>query len=147
MMLDIGCGNNKQDGFIGIDKRELKNVDVVHDIEIFPWPFKDNSFITALMSHVFEHIKPWLSIDVMNEIHRVLVNDGQLAISCPYGWSGGYIQDPTHCNPVNEVTWQYFDPEYPLYSIYEPKPWKIEKGFPQYQCNGNLEVLMRKVQL
>jgi len=143
MLLDIGCGDRKQENFTGMDKRDLPNVDIVHDLELFPWPIEDNSCFTVVGSHIFEHIKPWLTIDFMNEIHRVLKPNGQLALSMPYGWSKGFIQDPTHCNPTNEVTWQYFDPNYPLYEIYRPNPWKIEKGFPQYQANGNMEVLMR----
>lgn len=35
--LDIGCGGNKQEGFIGMDKRELPGVDIIHDLEVFPW--------------------------------------------------------------------------------------------------------------
>jgi predicted SAM-dependent methyltransferase len=143
-MLDLGCGENKQENFTGIDKRDLPGVDIVHDLEVFPWPLEDESCMTVVGAHIFEHIKPWLTIDFMNECHRILVENGQLMLAVPYGWSKGYIQDPTHCNPVNEVTWQYFDPDYELYKIYEPKAWKIEKGFPQYQTNGNLEVLMKK---
>jgi predicted SAM-dependent methyltransferase len=143
MLLDIGCGNNKQEGFTGMDKRDLPGVDIVHDLEVFPWPIETASYATVTGSHIFEHIKPWLVIDFMNEIHRILIPMGQLALSMPYGWSKGYIQDPTHCNPANEVTWQYFDPDYELYKIYEPKKWKIDKGFPQYQANGNLEVLLK----
>ena len=66
-------------------------------------------------------------------------------IATPYPGSRGYWQDPTHCNGWNEATWQYFDPRYPLYGIYQPKPWKIRKGFPVWQQQGNLEVVMEKV--
>jgi len=144
ILLDIGCGANKQRGFVGMDKRKLDGVDIVHDLEVFPYPLKDESCITIVGSHIFEHIKPWLTIDFMDELWRIMRPDGQLALVCPYGWSSGYIQDPTHCNPVNQATWQYFDPNYPLYQIYQPKPWEIQKGFPAYQITGNIEVLMRK---
>lgn len=145
IMLDVGCGENKQVNFVGIDKRDVKNVDIVHDVEIFPWPVPDECCLTVVSSHLFEHIKPWLTLQFMDEIWRVMKPKGQLAISCPYGVSQFFLQDPTHCNPVNETTWQYFDPMYPLWTIYKPDPWQIEKGFPQYQSNGNLEVMMRKI--
>ena len=144
IMLDIGCGANKQKGFVGMDARELDGVDIVHNLEDFPWPLEDNSCLTIVGSHIVEHIKPWCMLAFMNEIWRVMKTGGQLAFSLPYGWSYGYIQDPTHCNPCNEATWQYFDSDYPLYGIYFPKPWKIEKGFPVWQVNGNMEVVMRK---
>ena len=81
----------------------------------------------------------------LNVLWRILNPVGQLALATPYAGSPGYWQDPTHCNGCTERTWQYFDPKYPLYQIYKPKPWEIEKGFPVYQVTGNLEVVMRKV--
>ena len=144
IMLDIGCGANKQKNFTGMDKRELPGVDIVHDLEVFPYPLEDESCLTIVGSHIVEHIKPWLMIDFMNELWRILIPEGQVALSMPYGVSYGYVQDPTHCNPCNEATWTYFDPDYPLYGIYEPKPWKIMPGFPVWQNQGNLEVVLFK---
>jgi SAM-dependent methyltransferase len=145
-MLDIGCGSNKQEGgFVGLDKLPLEGVDIVHDLEEFPYPLDDESCITIVGSHIVEHIKPWLMIDFMNELWRLLKPDGRLALSMPYGISHGFVQDPTHCNAVNETTWQYFDPDYAgLYCYYKPKPWKILQGFPVYQITGNLEVVLEK---
>ena len=143
--LDIGCGGNKNEGFVGMDKRPLKGVDIVHDLEQFPYPIEDNSCLMITGSHIVEHIKPWLMIDFMNELWRIMKPGGQLAFAHPYGWSFGYIQDPTHCNPCNEATWQYFDPKYPLYQIYQPKSWHLEEGFPVWQNTGNMEVIFRKV--
>ena len=144
LLLDVGCGQAKDPRFIGIDKRKLPGVDIVHDLEKFPWPLENESCLTVVGSHIAEHINPQLTIDFFNEIWRVLKFDGQLALSMPYAGSPVYWQDPTHCNGFSQVTFQYFDPDYPLYGIYKPKPWAIEKGFPVYQINGNLEVLMRK---
>lgn len=149
--LDVGCGGNKQLGFIGMDKRQVKGadgkdvVDILHDIEVFPWPIKNEAVLDILCSHIIEHIKPWLMIDLMNEMWRVLKPGGQLVISMPYGVSFGFVQDPTHCNACNEATWQYYDPRFPLYGIYRPKPWLISKGFPAWQPHGGMEVLMRKL--
>ena len=144
ILLDIACGSNKRKGFVGMDKRQVDGVDIVHDLEVFPYPLDDESCLTIVGSHIVEHIKPWLMIDFMNELWRLLKPDGQLAFSMPYGVSYGYVQDPTHCNAVNEATWQYFDPDKPLYQIYRPKPWKIAPGFPVWQATGNMEVVMEK---
>lgn len=56
--LDIGCGENKQDGFVGIDMRASSGVDIVHDLEEFPWPLPDDCVVLAIASHVVEHINP-----------------------------------------------------------------------------------------
>lgn len=143
--LDIGCGENKQPGFVGMDKRNLPGIDVVHDLEVFPWPLEDECCSVIVASHILEHIKPWLTLDIFNEMWRVMKPGGQLAIALPYAGSPGFWQDPTHCNGFNEATFQYFDPAYPLYQIYKPKPWRIEKGFPVWQATGQLEVMMVKI--
>jgi predicted SAM-dependent methyltransferase len=141
-LVDLGCGEGKQPNFIGIDRREVEGVDIVHDLEDFPWPLPDESCHTLIAKHLYEHIKPWHSLDFMNEAWRILKIDGQFAMAMPYGLSFGYQQDPTHCNPANQATWQYFDPDYPLFQIYRPKPWRIEQNL--YQPNGNLEVVLKK---
>lgn len=144
--IDIACGGNKNKGFIGLDKRDLPGVDIVMDLEEFPWrQIPESSCEVAVCSHFMEHLKPWLTIDFMNEVWRILEVGGTFAISVPYAGSRGFWQDPTHVNGLNEVTWQYFDPSFPLYGIYKPKPWKLHEGFPCYQVQGNLEVLLEKM--
>lgn len=56
--LDIGCGGSKQNGFVGMDIRPLPGVDVVQDLEKFPWPLPNESVSFAMTSHVIEHINP-----------------------------------------------------------------------------------------
>jgi len=144
-MVDLGCGETKQHGWIGMDKRALPEVDVVHDLEIFPWPLEDDSCTMLKASHLVEHIKPWLQIDFMNECWRVLEEGGILIISTPYGHSYRFVQDPTHCSPWNESTPEYFDPRFPFYYVYKPKPWEILKGQFYWNLNGDIELAMKKV--
>jgi cephalosporin hydroxylase len=141
ILLDVGCGANKREGFVGMDARDIPGVDVVHDIGDLPWPFAEDSCGVVNMSHIWEHLDPRKSIEIMNEAWRVLKPDGQLVIVTPYGYSYGYIQDPTHCNPSNEATWEYFDPSFSLYKVYTPRPWRIEKR--EAQMFGNMLVTMR----
>jgi SAM-dependent methyltransferase len=147
--LDIGCGANKQEGFVGIDYRKLPGVDIVHNLEKFPYPLPDESVLAAVCSHVVEHINPHggVFMQFMDEIWRVMKPKAQIAIATPYAGTVGYFQDPTHCNPCNELTWTYFDPldqktGGQLYRIYKPKPWKIE--FSAYHKEGNMEVILSK---
>lgn len=56
--IDVGCGANKVDGFVGIDNRELPGVDIVADLEIFPWPLPSECASLVVSSHVLEHITP-----------------------------------------------------------------------------------------
>ena len=145
-MLDIGGGGNPEPGFVNMDKRKLNDqVDIVHDAEVFPYPLEDNSCAVVMMSHLLEHIKPWLSLDLFDEIWRILTPNGVLMVVSPYATSFGMMQDPTHCNFVNEATFAYFDPSHEsgLYTIYRPKPWKVTKI--AWSMDGNIECAMRKV--
>ena len=144
IILDIGCGASKQPGAVGMDYQALEGVDVVHSWNEYPWPFEDESVLTAIASHVVEHVSPIDGnfITWMNEVWRILLPDGQLAIVTPHGRSEGYLQDPTHCNPCNQMTWYYFDPEHPLHGFYKPKPWKIETLY--WSPAANIEVVLRK---
>jgi len=143
ILLDVGCGFNKQPGYIGMDKRRVDGVDIVHDAEKTPWPLDDDSCAIVAMSHLIEHIKPWHQLDVIDECWRVLENDGLLFIATPHANSFGYLQDPTHCSPWNEATVDYFTPGHPLYEVYRPKPWRKERLV--FDRRLNLEVAFRKI--
>ena len=125
-LLDIGCGNHKHLGSVGMDKLNHGTSDITHDLEVFPWPVKDGSFEAIIAWHVLEHLKPWLMIDVMNECWRVLKPDGLLYIAMPIAGSEGFYQDPTHTRTWNAKTPKHFDPESVKYQYYRPKPWKVE---------------------
>ena len=138
--LDIGCGENKQPGFVGMDIRKCDAVDIVWDAQDFPYPLPDNICLQILLSHLWEHIEPKNRIKLMDELWRIMKPEGQLLISVPYYLSFGAYQDPTHYPCPNEATFTYFDPGYPLYSIYKPKPWKLARN--NYSLNGNMEIIM-----
>jgi hypothetical protein len=65
-------------------------------------------------------------------------------LSLPYGNNSLFVQDPTHVNPCNENTWNYFDPLHPsnFYRFYRPKPWKIVSCF--WDAQGFMEVVLEK---
>ncbi len=145
--IDLGCGANKQPGFLGIDNRKLPGVDIVHDVETFPWPLPDECAFLVMASHLVEHIEPHggVFLRFMDEVWRILKPGGQFMMAFPYAGSPGYWQDPTHCNGCNETTWAYFDPLEAgghLYKIYKPKPWKITHS--AWEVNGNMEVALEK---
>ena len=148
--VDIGCGANKQDkNWFGIDYRDLPGVDLVQDLEKFPWKVPSESFDTAIANHVVEHINPshGIFISFMNEAWRILKPGGNFLIGAPYAGSPGMFRDPTHVNFVNEETWSYFDPQDQihrggLYGIYAPLPWKIKIN--TWHSTGNIEVVLVK---
>lgn len=138
--LDLGSGGVKRKGFIGIDKREP--ADIVHDLEVIPYPFPDEHASVLYASHIVEHLDPKKFVDIMNEWWRITKPDGELFIFTPAGGTQPYWQDPTHINGCNGMTWTYFDPVHELYKMYEPKPWTITRNW--RHPNDILEVVLKK---
>lgn len=119
--LDLGCGLRKQPQFLGVDARPLPGVDLVHDLEVFPWPLPDSCAHSVCLYHMFEHLKPWVVMPFMAELHRVCKHGAQVFISGPYALDFRYVQDPTHVRPVNEATFCYFDSRSDLlWGVYQP---------------------------
>lgn len=142
LILDIGCGNNKYPNSIGMDKRYINGVDIVHDIEIVPWPIIDK-FDKIIMSHVIEHLKPWIVIDIMNEVWEHLKDGGILEITMPIAGSTAFYSDPTHTKAWNIHTVEYFNISSNFRNIYSPKPWKVLKNI--VNSKEYLEILLEKI--
>jgi ubiquinone/menaquinone biosynthesis C-methylase UbiE len=106
MKLYFGCGNHKVDGFIGVDKVKTEHADIVHDMNAFPYPFKDNTVDEVLLSHILEHLPD--TIKVMEEIWRICKNRAAIKIFVPYYNSLGACQDPTHVKFFTEHSFDYF---------------------------------------
>ena len=62
-------------------------VDVKHDLDVFPYPFADESADEVYTSHTLEHLKN--PRKVMKEIHRILKRDGLFILIVPY-FTRGY---------------------------------------------------------
>jgi hypothetical protein len=46
LLLDIGCRDRKEPNWVGIDSISRPGVDIVHDLESFPYPIQDGACIT-----------------------------------------------------------------------------------------------------
>lgn len=106
LKLYLGCGQDKLDGFIGVDIAKTPTVDMLLDLEKFPWPWEDNSVETVVLIHTLEHIAN--IVDFMNELYRVMAPGGKVAVVGPHAQSYGCWQDPTHERAINEKFFQYF---------------------------------------
>ena len=106
MKLNFGCGDHKLDGFVGVDKLKTKAADIIHDMNVFPYPFRNDSVEEALLSNILEHLHD--TIGVINEIWRVCKNEATVRIIVPYYNSPGACNDPTHVRFFTERTFDYF---------------------------------------
>ncbi len=122
-VLDVGCGQNKLAGAIGIDRAALPGVDVVHDLNSFPYPFEANSFDEIRLIHVIEHLDSILR--VMEEIHRLVRPGGRVTIITPHYTDFQSWNDPTHKWHLTTFSFRYFEPEWES-SYYSTARFKIE---------------------
>lgn len=104
--LNLGCAGNPEPGFVNLDMDARVNPDVVHDLEITPLPFADNTFDCILGSHLFEHIINL--VPLVNDLGRILKPQGFLLAVTPYISSDDAWDCPHHVRAFSESTWAYF---------------------------------------
>jgi len=95
-ILDLGCGENKVKGAIGLDNVALNSVDIVHDLLDFPYPFENETFDFIYLRHVIEHFDINDINKILNECHRILINGCKIEIRVPHTFSVAAFTDPTH---------------------------------------------------
>ena len=109
-ILDIGCGNNKMKGAIGIDRAPLPNVDIVHDLNSFPYPFERDAFDEIYATHIIEHLDSITR--TMEELHRIAKPDAKVTIITPHYSDFQSWNDPTHKWHLTTYSFRYFEREY-----------------------------------
>ncbi len=122
--LNLGCGNKKIGGYTGVDHMKTAAADVVHDLNLTPYPFADGSVDEIMADNVLEHLNDIIA--VMEEWHRLCRNGAIIKISLPYYKSSGAFSDPTHKHFFTENSFQYFSPEHE-YNFYTSARFKILK--------------------
>lgn len=105
--LNIGCGNKRKEGFIGIDRFKTDATDIVLDIESQPLPFPDSSVQEVLMDNLIEHIMDIPA--VMKEIHRVGVAGASVTVITPHFAGIGSWRDPTHVHHLSYFSMDHFE--------------------------------------
>lgn len=103
--LNVGCGADIREGYINLDLANLPGVNVVHDIELFPYPFESDTFDEILCQDVLEHVE---YIPVLKELHRILKKGGTLTIRVPHFTSRNNYIDPTHRKMFSCRTFDFF---------------------------------------
>lgn len=131
--LDLGCGLRPRNHFnatesYGIDVRtDVENRVVQADLVIDPIPYGDALFDYVTAFDFLEHVPRILYaprrrnpfVEIMNEIWRVLRNEGLFLSFTPAFPHGPAFRDPTHVNIITEETFPlYFGNGYRWASMY-----------------------------
>lgn len=144
--LSIACGDNKPEGFLGVDVVKTSSTDYVFDVLKFPWKqFKDNSVDEIECSNFVEHIPHIDSRDdvffkFFDELYRILKPvefdpanpnvpiKGFANIVCPYYSSMRAWQDPTHQRAISEASFLYLN-----------KQWRIDNKLDHYPVSCDFD--------
>ena len=108
--LNLACGQNKMEGFFGIDLVKTEVADAVMNLEWFPWDIESESAEEIICSHYVEHTTDLIRF--MDEVYRILKPEGKITIIAPYYTSMRCWQDPTHRRAISEATFMYFNKEW-----------------------------------
>lgn len=108
MKLNLGAGNDIRVGYINHDLVALPGIDVVHDLDSYPWPWANESVDEVIARDLLEHLDNFVT--AMEELHRILRPGGKAKVQVPYWNSWCRHADPTHKRGFHELAFQFFDP-------------------------------------
>ena len=127
MRLYLGAGGKRLAGYAHADVESAEGIEVVHDLNSLPWPWRDDSVELIVAEDLVEHLAINL-IQFCDEAWRVLMPDGELFIRTPHHRGDSSWIDPTHRWHLNEQAFEYLDPETNwgrLYPQYTKRKWRI----------------------
>jgi len=106
VVIELGCGPNKQPGCIGVDFVDLPGVDIVADIDDGLGFLPDASADSVISYSFFEHVENLEQL--IAEIVRVLKPEGSCSLFVPHFSSPFYYSDYTHKTFFGLYTLRYF---------------------------------------
>jgi len=106
MKLNMGSGNNILKGYINLDCIPLNGVDVIHNLEEFPYPFPDNYFKEIYIHQTLEHLSD--KTKVMEELYRISKNGAIIDIHVPYFSNCGAFCHAEHKSFFGYNTFDYW---------------------------------------
>lgn len=113
MKLNLGASDRKLPSFLSVDI--VPPADVLCDLTQ-AWPWSDSSVDEVIAYDIVEHLPD--KRHTMNELWRVLKNNGRVTIEVPHATKG----DGGHCDPTHVSYWTGGDFEY-----YERGNWARER--------------------
>ena len=112
--INLGCGHDYKDGWVNVDFYDDSTCDIKHDLEVFPWPWENDTVSEILIKHTLEHLgADWkVYIKILQEMYRICEDDAHIQVEVPSPWHWNYISDPTHVRPVTPDGLNLFSKEH-----------------------------------
>lgn len=125
--LNLGCGKRIIPGAINLDKHKFPGVDILHDLDKFPYPFKDNQFDEIYCFNILPFVEDF--IKTMEEIYRIAKDGAIIKILDVPSPSPFSFQNPLVVTRLAFNTFEYY---------------KKDKGTENYLFKPHLRTLKRK---
>mgnify|MGYP001601928825 CR=1 FL=1 len=100
--LNVGCGEDYKEGWINLDHRKNVKVDVRHDLNAFPYPFKDNEIAVCYVKNALAFLRD--PIRVLKELSRITRKKGKIIVHTPHAISYAYVSGLGHTHHFTENT-------------------------------------------
>lgn len=139
MILDVGCGNAKSLGAIGIDSNPNTQADIIHDLDQFPWPLPVNSFDRIVCQHVVEHVADMVKF--MEEVHRVARAGAWVEVTTPHFSNRFAHTDPTHRRYLGLRSFDYFALRRPLQHNLLTRAFETQYAVPDFYVRPLFKII------
>ena len=106
--LNLGSGAMRVDGFVNVDMYDGDGIDIVHNLDVHPWPFFSGSVIEVMALDIYEHVDD--PIGFMAELWRICQPGAPIRLRTTYWKSENSFTDPTHKRFLTERSFDYWDP-------------------------------------
>lgn len=106
LRINLGAGSQGEAGYVNVDSIAQPGIDLVHDLDQFPWPFPDKSAEYIRAFDVYEHVDH--PLEFMGECWRILKPGGTLYIHTAYWKNPCSFRDPTHKRFLTEESFDYW---------------------------------------
>jgi hypothetical protein len=109
--LNLGCGFMHMEGFLNVDSSQLVDADEVVDLEVTPWPWKNNEFSHVVAKDILEHLgdTPTHFIKILQELYRVSNNGAVWEVQVPHARCDHAFDDVTHKRQLSPESFRLFD--------------------------------------
>lgn len=106
MKLNLGCGKDIRMGYVNLDFVAAPGIDVIWDLEKFPYPFEDNTFDEVYAANIIEHLTD--AKKTIIELHRICKNNAIMKINVPHAMTPLAWGDITHKRVFSSESFKHY---------------------------------------
>ena len=109
MKINLGCGDKRVAGFLGVDRYRSAAAELLCDIER-ALPFRESSIDELHLDNLIEHVLDVAAL--VRELVRVARDGARITIVTPHFSSLASWMDPTHLHHLSYDSMRHFETEY-----------------------------------